>query len=126
MRDLIRVTRAERDAYRLAVSLFFGALLGTNLAALDAMRLSNYIAVVAALAALVMGFQLIGAARSRIYGLWQLSLIAAIIAILWRRRDALLTGVPEPAVDRLFATLGVWFAAILIIELTPLTKEGPR
>ncbi len=122
----MRVTRAEREAYRLAVSLFFGALLGTNLAALDGLRLADYIAVVAALAALVMGFQLISAARSRLYAVGQLVLIAVIIALLWTKRDALLTGVAEPAVERLFATLGVWFGAILSIEMTPLTKEDPR
>lgn len=118
----LRVTPRERNAYRLAVGLFFGALLGTNLAALEEMRLGDYVVVIMALAGLVMGFQLIGAARSRVYALGQLALLAAIVGLMWLRRETLLSGVPDAAVDRLFATLAVWFGTILIIESTPLTR----
>lgn len=119
-------TPGERDANRLAVSLFFGALLGTNLAALEGLALDDYVAIIMSLAALVMGFQQIGHARSRGYALGQLAVVGAIGALVWWKRDLLLGGVDPASVNRLFATLCVWLGAVVVIEATPVMEEPTR
>jgi hypothetical protein len=119
-------TRAERDAYRLALSLFFGALLGTNLSALEALPTAAYAAIVLLLAAVVMVFQIIGHARTRRYAFMQLAMLGVLAVLFYTKRDALLPGIDAAAADRLFATLGVWFGAILVVELTPTLPATPK
>ncbi len=121
-------TSEEKAAYRNALSLFFGGLLGANLGLLQTMPLETYVTVSALLAGTVMAFVLVGRARSRRYAVVTLALYGTATAYAYFRTD--LFGSLDPAAtERLFATLGMWLVAMAIVELTPIVpgrgRRGP-
>jgi drug/metabolite transporter (DMT)-like permease len=119
-------TASERAAYRSALALFFGALLGVNLGLLEGLPLRQYLTAVAILAGVVMGLQLVSHARNRAYALAAILGYAAILVYVYQIRSRLFPGLDDMAVDRLFATIGMWLASMLIVEATPLIEEDRR
>jgi hypothetical protein len=120
--DWLKNTRAERDAYRNGVSLFLGALLGANLGTLNGLALVDYATFMAALAAAVMALQGVGRARSRRYALVMIGMLLAILGLVYREISVARLGLPQADIDRLFITIAVWFAAALVIEMTPVVR----
>lgn len=104
------------------MTLFFGALIGTNMGAFDGVPLKTYVAIILLLAGTVMVMQLIGQARSRRYLAGLLAGYGLLIGYAWW--SGLFAAVDPPALERLAATLAVWFGIIILIELTPILP-GP-
>ncbi len=123
-RALFSQTLAERAAYRNGLTLFFGALLGANLALLDGLDIRSYITLVALLAGVVMAFQLIGRSRSRLYSFVNLGIYAGLLAYAVAYKDSLALGLAAGRLDQLLATLAIWLLGLAMIELIPIIDEA--
>lgn len=124
LKELRGQTRSEQAAFRNALALFFGALLGANLGELEGVDLKTYIALISVLAGAVMAFQLIGQARSRLYGVLTLVGFGALLAYAWT--SGLFIRLPQGTSDRIFATLAVWLVATMMVEMTPVIPDRPK
>jgi hypothetical protein len=120
-----RVTRAEKKGYRDALTLFFGALLGTNLSVTEKLSLPHYGTLIALLAALIMGIQLISSGRNRAYILTQGILFTALLAWLDRTGALRPPELPFDAYARLRMTIGIWVASAVLVELLPVRRAEP-
>ena len=121
-RKLFSQTREERAAYRNGLTLFFGALLGANLALLEGLDLKSYSTLAALLAGVVMAFQLIGRSRSRLYTFVNIAIYAGLLAYAISYKDTLVTGLAAGHMDQLLATLAIWLAGLALVEMVPVIE----
>jgi len=117
--DWMKQTKAEREAYRNGLSLFFGALLGAHLGTLETLPLIQYAIFVCSLVGVVMALQAIGRARNRFYALYLIATFLILLALSYDRAVTDLANVTRSQIDRLYVMLAIWFGAVLIIEITP-------
>jgi drug/metabolite transporter (DMT)-like permease len=117
----LKQTKAEQQSYREGVSLFFGALLGANLGTLENLKLYDYVFFIFGLAGAVMAFQSIAHARSRRYAFAMIATSMLVLLAAYLLSERLLAGMTMDQINRVFATVGVWLALLLTIELTPTT-----
>lgn len=102
-----------------SINLFFGALLGANLGTVGDMPLTNYVQLIALLAALVMAIRMAVVSERRLYAYaslgFLLAIFLAILLIPATRPDGL-----DPAdINRLVATILIWVAATALVEFYP-------
>jgi hypothetical protein len=118
MRNLLSYPDDERRATTAGINLFFSALLGANLGAMNAMPLAEYFQLVLMLVGAVTGILTIAVSKRPVI-IWTtaaaLVLILGLVALI---PDFGPAGV-EAELDRLAVTLGVWAAMLVLLRLTP-------
>lgn len=119
----LSLSPTEKASYQNAVSLFFGALLGALLGPYLAASFVDYLLMIVALVGVVMALQVFTRAETRIYGTTQLALAGVIIVMSYKVGILEPPGVPAGTGAKIAATLGVWLAAVLMIQLSP-TRTG--
>ena len=124
MKGLLAYSDDERRATLTGINLFFSALLGANLGAMNTMPLGDYVQMVVILAGAVTAVLTLAVSKRRlIISTTALALALILAAILL---------VPEVGpdsdkgvMDRLAVTLGVWVAMLLVLRMTP-SSDGDR
>ncbi|WP_162875534.1 hypothetical protein [Sphingomonas crusticola] len=122
MNPFLRQTHREKLATVDGINLFFGALLGANLGSLDGLALGDYVKVIILLAGTVMALRNVSSSERRAYAYVTMALWAAIVASSLFVPSFRPQGLPWRDVQRLAATIAVWIAAVLVIELSPTGK----
>lgn len=126
MREYLVQTHRERRGGIDGVNLFFGALLGANLGTVEQMPMGDYLKLIVLLAGTVVGLRMISTSERRLYALLSLGLYMFIVGFALFSPTLRPQGLPEPALTRLGATLGVWVGAVLLLEFWPVKKPGIR
>lgn len=119
MRILSKQTRAERIGGVDGLTLFFGALLGANLGTIQSLPIEDYIQLIVLLAGAVIAIRLISLSERKANVLWTVAFFAAILAAIAAVPALRPDGLPEEALHRIFATIGIWVAAVLLVEFWP-------
>jgi hypothetical protein len=119
MKSLFRNTAGGKAGATDGLNLFFGALLGANLGTLDRLRLVEYVWLVTVLAGTVMTVRMVSTSERRPLMLAVLSVYAALLAALVLIPDFKPKNMAVDDLYRLAATLAVWVAFVLGIELSP-------
>jgi hypothetical protein len=101
------------------LNLFFGALLGANLGTLDGLRLVDYIKLISLLAATVMALRMVSTSEKRSYMLLLLAVYVFLLAGLVSIPAMKPQGMDIADLNRLVATLAIWVAFAMGIELAP-------
>lgn len=119
-------TRAEKRAQLNGISLFFGALIGANLGALEKLPLNEYMLVVTVVCMIAIYIQVAPVARKRWPTIATLSGTVAGLYLL------LVSPVAERVFDHgirpsphLFFTITLWLVSVVLVELRPLADEHP-
>ena len=124
-KDLTRQTPQEKQGTLDGMNLFFGALLGANLGTVGELPLVRYLMLIALLAGTVMTLRVFSTSERRHYALGLLALYAAIMILYLYGGFFTEHGLSFTDRDRLAVTLGVWLAAVLLVELYPLIEDQP-
>ena len=120
-------TRTEKRAAVNGLNLFFGALIGANLGALEQLAIRDYAMLISIICLIVLYIQLAPVARQRwTYVGFLLLTVALLYAILLTPFGLrLFEDRPRPA-PHLFVTICIWLFSVAYIELRPLAKsEAP-
>jgi hypothetical protein len=120
-KNLFVYTRAEKQGMIDGVSLFFGALLGTNLASLNGLSMGAFAMAILLLAGAVMSLRIFSTTERRWHGYLLLGLYTTIVlqALFF---SSMSMSIALADRQRLAIILGVWMVAVISAELTP-TKE---
>ena len=124
MRRLFRNTAGGKAGAIDGLNLFFGALLGANLGTLDALRLVDYIQLTTLLAGTVMAVRMVSTSERRTRMLAVLAVYAAPLVALALLPDLKPANMKVDDLHRLVATLAVWVAFVLMIEMSPLSEAA--
>ena len=106
------------------VNLFFGALLGANLGVLDRLRLVDYVQVVGLLAGTVMALRMVsttGRRRSMVVLLLVYGVLLTALVMVPALKPV---GLSDDALHRIVATLAIWVALAIGIELSPVGEDA--
>ena len=123
MWKLLTYTSAEKRGMVDGIGLFFGALLGTNLGSVGNLGRVEYAMLIVLLAGTVMALRIFSTTDRRRHGYLLLSLYSIIVyQFLFLSKVG--KGIALADRERLAITLGVWLAAVVLAELTPI-KELP-
>ena len=123
MRSLLSYTSAEKRGMVDGIGLFFGALIGTNLGSFGALNKFEYTMLIILLVGTVMSLRIFSTTERRWHGYLLLSVYSVFI-FHFLFLSKLTKGIPADDRDRLAITLAVWFATVILAELTPI-KELP-
>lgn len=124
MKQLWTQTKREKLGTIDGINLFFGALLGTNLATLDGLELSEYAWLVALLCGTVITIRLVATSERRWYALSGLGVYAALLASMLLLPSQRPEGIDLADLQRLIVTLAIWMGSALLFEFWP-TREEP-
>lgn len=119
MRGLFRNTAGGKAGTIDGLNLFFGALLGANLGTMQGLALYDYIKIIVLLAGTVIVIRLISTSERKMYVAANVLLYIALIGALLFYPALQPKGVDQADLQRLGATLAIWFALVLISELLP-------
>jgi hypothetical protein len=123
MRTLFSQPENERHASLAAVNLFFGVLLGANLGSINSVPLFDYVKLVLLLGGSVMALYTIAVStRWRTVG-GLIVAYALLLGVTIVDSDLRPEGM-EAEMERIVATLGIWFLFVVIVRLTPLMGGG--
>ena len=115
-------TRAEKQGMLDGVGLFFGALLGTNLAGLDHLGVGAYTVLIGLLAGAVMSLRIFSTTERRWHGYLLLALYTGVVLqILFLSKIGASIAVADR--QRLAITLGVWMLCVIAAEFTPIKDD---
>ena len=123
MRGLFRNTPGGKAGTIDGLNLFFGALLGANLGTMQGLALYDYIKIIVLLAGTVIVIRLISTSERKLYVAMNVLLYVALIGALLFYPALQPKGVDPADLHRLGATLGIWFALVLVSELLPAGDE---
>ncbi len=114
-------TAAEKRAARNGISMFFGALIGANLGALDRLALGDYVLLIAIVCLIVLYMHLATVAAKRWSTIgYLLALVAGLYLLLVHDAGARMFEGPRPG-PQIFVTICFWLASIAIVELRPVS-----
>ncbi|RPF72325.1 hypothetical protein [Aurantiacibacter spongiae] len=114
----LRMTQGEYRANVTGINIVFGAVLGFVLADTAALSTTDFIVLLLLNAGIVVTILYLGSSPYRLcYGVTAVAMIALLPLVL---DDAVAATVP-----RLQATLGVWTAVVIVVELMPREKPAP-
>ena len=116
-------TTGEKHSTIASLGLFFGALLGANLGTLSDLPLRDYILIIVLLAGAVSMIQITVASERRAYVAATSVLYVAVLGAIYFVPD-LRPAMSESDLLKLLATLGVWLAATVAIEITPTVEDS--
>ena len=119
MRGLFRNTAGGKAGTIDGLNLFFGALLGANLGTMQGLALYDYIKIIVLLAGTVIVIRLISTSERKLYVAANVLLYIALIGALLFYPPLQPKGVDPADLQRLGATLAIWFALVLLSELLP-------
>jgi hypothetical protein len=123
MRTLFSQPENERHASLAAVNLFFGVLLGANLGSINSVPLFDYVKLVLLLGGSVMAIYTI-AVSTRWRTVTGLAVAyALLLGVTIVDSDIRPEGM-ETEMERIVATLGIWFLFVVIVRLTALVSGG--
>jgi Na+-transporting NADH:ubiquinone oxidoreductase subunit NqrD len=123
MRALFTQPENERHATLAAVNLFFGVLLGANLGSINSVPLFDYIKLVLLLGGSVMALFTI-AVSTRWRTVTGLAITYALLLGLTIVDADMRPEGMESEMERIIATLGIWFLFVVLVRLTPLLGGG--
>lgn len=117
-------TRAEKRAAINGVNIFFGALIGANLGALEHLVLEDYLLLVMIVCLIVLYIQLAPVARKRWSTVFTLlAAVGGLYAILMTPLSLeVFESRPLPR-PHLFYTICIWLASVASFELRPVAKD---
>jgi len=121
---LLGMSEIERRACVLGMNLFFGALLGANIASFNELPLKDYVLLTSLIGGAVMGLFTIAVSR-RPYMVWMTILTYAVVLALFVYDPALRPAGKEQEFSRIAVTLGIWMAFIVLLRFTPSTDPSP-
>jgi uncharacterized membrane protein YoaK (UPF0700 family) len=115
-------TKGRKEGAVDGINLFFGALLGANLGTLDGLKLVTYVQLMVVLVGTVMALRMISTSENRgaafvLLGVYLLALIAMVAMPQFQP-----AGLPQDDLHRLVATLVVWVAMVVMLELISARK----
>src|SRR5207237_6181141 len=119
MRGLLRNTPGGKAGTIDGLNLFFGALLGANLGTMQGLVLYDYVKIVILLAGTVIVIRLVSTSERKLYVACNVLLYIALIGALLFYPALQPKGVDLADLQRLGATLAIWFALVLVSELLP-------
>ena len=119
MKRRFAIERERRTGAIDGLNLFFGALLGANLGTLGGLKLVNYMQMIAILAAMVIALRVLSASAKRGRIVLLLLGYAAGLVVLLITPALHPEGLRPQDLKRLIATMGIWIALALVIELAP-------
>ena len=111
-------TRREKRAHISGLGLFFGALLGANLGTLSGLPLGDYIFLVVLLVGAVTTIHISMTSERRGYVAALILMYVALLGAVYLI-PSLRPAMTEQDLLKLLATLAIWFAAIVLVELVP-------
>ena len=114
---------AERRAALNGTNLFFGALIGANLGALERLILRDYLLLITVVALIVLYLQLAPVARQRWRRAGELLMVVGGLYFLLMTEAglALFRSDPKPG-PHIFYTVALWMASLASIELRPVER----
>jgi hypothetical protein len=120
-----RQTLAERRAASNGTNLFFGALIGANLGALERLAIDDYLLLILVVALIVLYLQLAPVARRRWQRLFELLAATGGLYFLLMTEAglAVFESDPKPG-PHLFYTIPLWLVSLLMIELRPVERSA--
>jgi hypothetical protein len=118
-KSLFAYTRAEKQGMIDGVSLFFGALLGTNLASLNGLSMGAFAIAIGLLAGAVMSLRIFSTTERRWHG-YLLLAVYAIVGLQILFFSSISMGIALADRQRLAIILGVWMLTVIAAELTPI------
>ena len=118
-------TRREKSAHVSGLGLFFAALLGANLGTLGNLPLSDYVFVVVLLVGAVTTIQISMTSERRTYVAALVLLYVAVLGAVYLI-PSLRPAMTEEDLTKLLATLGIWLAATVLVELAPVADPPDR
>lgn len=125
MRGLFRNTPGGKAGTIDGLNLFFGALLGANLGTMQGLALYDYIKIIILLAGTVIVIRLVSTSERKMYVAANVLLYVALIGALLFYPAFQPKGVDQADLQRLGATLAIWFALVLASELLPADTREP-
>ena len=116
-------TRAEKRSAASAINLFFGALIGANLGALERLALRDYVLLICIIALIVMYIQMAPVARKRGSLILHLTIMVGALYVLLMTPygEIVFADRPRPP-PHLFVTIALWLASVAAVELKPVSK----
>lgn len=122
-----RQTLAEKRAASNGTNLFFGALIGANLGALERLVLDDYLLLIVMVALVVLYLQLAPVSRRRWQRMLELLLVTGGLYFLLMTNQglAVFESDPKPG-PHLFYTVALWMVSLLLIELRPIERPDPH
>ena len=116
-------TRSEKQGMLDGVGLFFGALIGTNLAGLNDLGMAAYAALILLLAGAVMSLRIFSTTDRRWHGNLLLALYTGVVlqTLFWSKIGGSIALADR---QRLAITLGVWMFTVIAVELMPVKDDG--
>jgi predicted membrane channel-forming protein YqfA (hemolysin III family) len=124
MRGLFRNTPGGKAGTIDGLNLFFGALLGANLGTMQGLGLYDYVKIIVLLAGTVIVIRLVSTSERKLYVAANVVLYVVLIGALLLYPAFQPKGVAPADLQRLAATLAIWFALVLISELLPANEEA--
>jgi hypothetical protein len=123
MRALFSQPENERHATLAAVNLFFGVLLGANLGSINSVPLFDYIKLVLLLGGSVMALYTIAVSTRwrTVAGL--IVTYALLLGLTIVDEDMRPQGM-EAEMERIIATLAIWFLFVVFVRVTPMLGGG--
>jgi hypothetical protein len=106
------------------INLFFGALLDASLGVLDRLRLVDYVQFVVLLAGTVMALRMVsttGRRRSMVVLLLVYGVLLTALVMVPALKPV---GLSDDALHRIVATLAIWVALAIGIELSPVREDA--
>jgi hypothetical protein len=118
-------TAAEKRAALNGVNLFFGALIGANLGALEQLALRDYLLLICIVAVIVLYIQLAPVARRRWSNLVHLAgALGGLYVLLMTPYGAqLFADRPRPT-PHLFFTIALWLVSVATVEIRPVSEQA--
>lgn len=118
------MTEGERRACVLGMNLFFGALLGANIASFNQLPLYDYIVLTSLIGGAVMGLFTIAVSR-RPYMVWMTILTYSLVLGVFILEPQMRPAGMEQELSRIAVTLGIWMVFIVLLRFTPSTEQSP-
>lgn len=113
-------SEAEKRASLNGLGLFFGALVGANLGALQHMEIRDYLLITMLVYFIVLYIQIAPISKNRLtYIVSLLALSATLFVLLVDPFDLNFFGSRARPTPHLFVTIGLWLVSLATIELRP-------
>jgi hypothetical protein len=120
----LRQTRGEKIGAIDGINLFFGALLGANLGAIEQMPLRYYFQMIILLVGTVMALRMLSTSDRLGYKLMTLGTYVVLVPAFLFLPALHPEGLSEDATARLGITLAVWVGSVLLMEFWPTAKPA--
>ena len=124
MKGLLSYAQDERRATVAGINLFFSALLGANLGAMNSIPLSEYFQMVLILAGAVTAVLTLAVSKRPVI-MWTTGLLLLLILAPFVLVDDFGPNRIAGELDRLAVTLAVWVVMLLMVRATPSSDGSP-